>query len=155
MGPGLQLQGGTLQRVPPAASLPEITAVLNDIVDRLNDQLKTQIYTDGTSKRLLIGYQKGGFEGGTADFGIKMSIEGIDVNKATDAQLLFSMSLQNWTWRNSDGQVVKQFKNETGTDSYYEGDSSRNYVNIGLRTDPATYGFEMAKPATDLGNVPS
>lgn len=149
---GLPLKGGMLQRVPPTASKEEQAAALNDVIDRLNGLLKTQIFSDGVSKRMLIGYQKAGFEGGSADFGIKMSIAGVDVTVATDAQLLFSMSLQNWTWRNSDGQVLKQFRNETGTDTYFD-TGGRNYVNIGKRPD-TTVGLEMAKPTVDLGYDP-
>ena len=151
---GMILDGGTLQRLPPNATKDQQTAVINDILDRLNNLIKTQVFSDGTSKRLLIGYQKGGFENGSSDFGIKMSREGVDVNGATEEELLFSMSIDNWTWRNNDGDVVKQFANQTGTDPYYD-KNERNYVNIGLRTNPATYGFEMAKPSEDLGNDPS
>lgn len=149
---GQGLQGGWLRNVPPNAP-PEVqNAALNDVIDRLNELLKTQIYSDGSSKRLIIGFQKDGWGSGV-DFGIKMSKEGVDVTTASDSELLFSMSIDNWTWRNDDGQVVKQFLNESGTDTYYD-DSGRNYVNIGLRSDPSTYGFEMAKPNEDLGNDP-
>lgn len=128
-GNGLQLQGGTLQRVPPAASLSEITTVLNDIVDRLNEQLKTQIYSDGLSKRMIFGFQKNGWGAGK-DFGIKISIEGVDVTTATDAQLLFKMDMETWN-----------FQDPTG----------RSYTKIGLRST-GTHGFEMAKPTVDLND---
>jgi hypothetical protein len=149
--PGLSMDGGTLQRLPPNATREQQIAVLNDVIERLNSLLKTQIFADATSKRLLIGYQPSGWGPGI-DFGIKMSIDGVDVTKATDDQLLFSMSIDAWTWRNGNGEIMKQFVNETGTDSYYDG--GRNYVNIGLRKSPATKGFEMAKPGVDLGNEP-
>lgn len=149
---GQSLTGGTLQLLSPNASKEEQTAVINDIVDHINASLKTQIYADGTSKRMLIGYQKGGWDHGTSDFGIKISIPGVDVTTATDAQLLFSLSMSAWTWRNNSGQITKQFQAQTGTDSYYD-PTTRNYVNIGLRPSTATQGFEMAKPGVDLGNV--
>lgn len=151
-GVGMDLSGGTLQRIPANATLEQISGVLNDIIDRLNDQLAGQVFSDGTSKRLLIGYQKAGFEGGTSDFGIKMSRQGVDVTTATDAQLLFSMSLQNWTWRDSSGNVLKQFRNETGTDTFFD-KTGRNYVNTGVRPDN-TVGLHMAKPGVNLGYVP-
>lgn len=144
--------GDALPYVPSAAPAGQQIAAINRIIDRLNAMLKSQIYSDGTNRRLLIGYQQGGFENGTEDFGIKMSIEGVDVFSAEDDQLLFSMSLQNWTWRNSDGAVLKQFRNEDGTDTYFDA-AGRNYVNIGKRPDN-TVGFHMAKPANDLGYDP-
>jgi len=88
MGPGLQLQGRTLQRIPPAASVPEITAVLNDVIDRLNDQLKTQVYSDSTSKRFIQGFAPGRWPGG--DFGIAISAEGQDVLTVDFDQLIFA-----------------------------------------------------------------
>lgn len=151
MQPGLSMSGNYLQNIAPNASRDEQIAALNDVINRLNGLLKTQIFADATSKRLLIGYQQNGWGQGN-NFGIKMSVEGVDVTTADDNQLLFSMSIDAWTWRDSHGVIVKQFANETGTDSYYDGD--RNYVNIGLRKSPATKGFEMAKPGVDLGNDP-
>jgi hypothetical protein len=150
---GQPLQGGTLQLLSPTASKEEQTGVINDIINQLNGILQTQVYADGTSKRLLIGYQKGGWDGGASDFGIKMSISGVDVTTATAAQLLFSMSINSWTWRNNSGQLVKQFNNQTGTDAWYDL-ATRNYVNVGNRPSTSTYGFEMAKPGVDLGNAP-
>lgn len=125
---GLKLQGGTLQRVPPAPTMQELTNVLNDVIDRLNSQLKTQVFSDGTSKRMLFGYQESGWKNGTVSFGIKISMEGIDVSQATDDQLLFSMDMETWRWFDPDG---------------------RNFVNIGLRSTN-THGFEMAKPTEEL-----
>lgn len=150
---GQSLSGGALQLLSPNASKEEQTAIINDVINQLNSMLQTQIYADGTNKRLLIGYQKAGFEHGTSDFGIKMSVAGVDVTTATDAQLLFTMSINTWTWRNNSGQLIKQFNNQTGTDAYYD-TATRNYVNIGSRPSTGTYGFEMAKPGVDLGNVP-
>lgn len=86
--PGLSMQGGTLQRLPPGADNQTMVAVLNDIVVRLNGMLKTTVQSDGTNKRFLNGFQKGGWPGG--DFGMKISIAGVDVTKATESELLFS-----------------------------------------------------------------
>lgn len=126
---GLPMNGGMLNRVAATASTQEIAVGLNDAIDRLNGLLKSQIFADGTTKRMLIGYQKDGWGAGK-DFGIKISMENIDVTKATDAELLFKMDLETWKWQDPTG---------------------RNFVNIGLRS-VGTYGFEMAKPSVDLND---
>lgn len=87
-GLGLSMQGGTLQNVSPNASREEQMAVLNDVINRLNGMLKTTVQSDGTNKRYLQGYQANGWPGG--DFGMKISIPGVDVTQATNTQLLFS-----------------------------------------------------------------
>lgn len=127
---GMLMQGNSLQRLPPNASKEQQTAVINDILDRLNELLKTQVLSDGNNKRMLFGYQKDGWGPGK-DFGIKISEEGVDVTAATDEQLLFSMDMETWRW----------FEPDTS--------DNRNYVNIGLRST-GTYGFEMAKPGDEL-----
>lgn len=124
---GMPLQGGELQRLAPSASKEEQTATLNNVIDHLNGLLKTQVFSDGSAKRMLLGYQKDGWGEGK-DFGIKISQEGVDVTKATDEQLLFKMDMATWRWYDPDG---------------------RNYVNIGNRST-GTYGFEMAKPTEKL-----
>lgn len=106
MGPGLSMSGGALQRISPTASKEEQTAALNDIVDRLNAILKSQVFSDGTTKRMIIGYQKDGWGVGK-DFGIKVSIEGVDVTKATDAELLLKFDLETWFYY-EDGLDVGQ-----------------------------------------------
>jgi len=100
---GLKMQGGTLQRVPPNATQQQQITILNDVIDRLNNLLKTSVLSDGTSKRMIFGYQKDGWGPGK-DFGIKISIEGVDVTEATDAQLLFNMDMETWSWYTPDGQ---------------------------------------------------
>ena len=100
---------------------------MNDVINRLNALLKTQTFSDGTSKRMLLGYQKDGWGAGK-DFGIKISMEGVDVMTASDQQLLFKMDMETWRWFEP---------------------NSRNYVNIGYRST-GTYGFEMAKPGEQL-----
>lgn len=132
MDNGLPLKGGMLQRVAPTATLQEIAAAQNDVIDRLNGLLKTQIFSDGTTKRMLIGYQANGWGAGK-DFGIKISIAGVDVTTATNNQLLFKMDMATWRWFDSDG---------------------RNYVNIGMRSS-GTNGFEMAKPGNTLNDPAS
>lgn len=126
---GLPMNGGTLNRVPATANTQEIATAVNDVIDRLNSLLKTQIFADGTTKRMLIGYQKNGWGAGK-DFGIKISMENVDVTSASDDKLLFKMDLETWKWQDPQG---------------------RNFVNIGLRSI-GTYGFEMAKPSVDLND---
>lgn len=90
MGPGvlgMGLVGGNLVPIPPNASREEQIAALNDIIARLNAQLKTQTFTDGSNKRYISGYLEGGWPGG--DFGIKLSAPGYDVIDP-NAVLLYS-----------------------------------------------------------------
>lgn len=103
---GLPMKGGMLQRIPPNANEQQKTVILNDVIDRLNSQLKTQVFSDGVSKRMLIGYQKDGWGVGK-DFGIKVSIEGIDVTAATDSELLMKYDLATWFYY-EDGLDVGQ-----------------------------------------------
>lgn len=149
---GMSLNGGTLQLLPGGATVEQLTAAINDIINNLNAQLQTQVYSDTQNQRMLIGYQQDGWGPGNS-FGVKISVAGKDVRTATDDELLFSLSVDAWTWRNSNGDITKQFQAETGTDSYYDS-ALRNYVNIGLRPSTGTDGFEMAKPGVDLGNEP-
>lgn len=124
---GVGLKGGALAPVPPNAPQQVQIAALNDVINRLNILLKTQVFADGSTKRMLFGYQKDGWGVGK-DFGIKISFEGVDVTTASDSQLLFSMDMETWQWYDPD---------------------ARNYVNIGKRST-GTFGFEMAKPGVSL-----
>mgnify|MGYP003433784656 CR=1 FL=1 len=122
---GLQLDGGELQRLAPTATKDEQTATLNSVIDRLNALLKTQIYSDGQSKRLIIGYQKDGW-GLNKDFGIKVSIEGVDVTKATDEQLLIKFDLETWFYYEDGidvGQVGKLPNGRSGEAWSKDGES--------------------------------
>lgn len=85
---GMAMQGGTLQKLSPDASKEQQTAVLNEIIDRLNDMLKAQVFSDGTSKRYLQGYSPGRWPGG--DFGIAISKPGDDVHDVEFDNLLFA-----------------------------------------------------------------
>lgn len=124
---GNPLAGDYLNEIPPNSTNEVQIATLNDVIRRLNTLLKTQTLSDGTNKRMLLGFQANGWGSGK-DFGIKISHPGVDVTQATDSQLLFSMDMETWQWFDPSG---------------------RNYVNIGLRSI-GTYGFEMAKPTVDL-----
>lgn len=132
MPPGLSMQGGTLQNIPPNASREQQMAALNDVINRLNSLTKSIVFSDGQNKRMLIGYQKNGWGDGK-DFGIKISIDGVDVSKASDSQLLFKMDMQTWFFYNPD-------------------DSNHNVMQLGILPD-GQGGIAVAKPGQDVGNA--
>lgn len=94
---GASFDGGFLRSIPPNASQSEQVAAINEVINRLNDLLRVQTFSDNTTRRMLIGYQQDGWGTGK-NFGIKISQEGIDVTTATDSELLFSMDLSAWNW---------------------------------------------------------
>lgn len=96
----MALNGSTLPYVPTTADPQQQIAAINRLIDIINGFQQQIIFADATNKRMLIGYQKNGWGSGK-DFGIKISIAGVDVNAATDSQLLFSMDLASWNWYNS------------------------------------------------------
>jgi len=96
----MPLKGNTIPYVPTAASPQQQIAAINRIIDIINAFQQSITFSDGTSKRMIIGYQKDGWGVGK-DFGIKISQEGVDVNEADDTELLFSMDVESWTWYNS------------------------------------------------------
>ena|ERR1044072_1743455 len=109
MDPGMQLDGGELQQVPGNASPQQQIGVLNEVIRRLNGLLRQQVFSDGSSRRMILGYQPNGWGAGK-DFGIKISKPNIDVLTATDDQLLFKMDLATWTfWDESTGLNYMQF----------------------------------------------
>ena len=124
---GIEMEAQTLRRLTPNSSRDEQIYMINEIVDILNASSQTQILADSSTKRMLFGFQESGWGDGK-DFGIKVSREGVDVTRATNDELLFSMDLFTWRWFDPDG---------------------RNFVNVGLRST-GTHGFEMAKPTEDL-----
>ena len=77
----------TLPNVPPNATPDFQNSVLNQVIDYINQQQRTQVISDGTTNRYLSGYQKGGWAGG--DFGMKISAPNNDVTNLS-ATLLFS-----------------------------------------------------------------
>jgi hypothetical protein len=129
MPPGLGMQGGTLQNIPPNASREQQMASLNDVINRLNALTKSIVFSDGQNKRMLIGYQKNGWGDGK-DFGIKISIDGVDVSKASDSQLLFKMDMQTWFFYNPD-------------------DSNHNVMQLGILPD-GKGGIAVAKTGNDV-----
>lgn len=91
----MPLNGNTLPYVPPTADSQQQIAAINRIIDIINAFQQQIVFADDKSKRMLIGYQKDGWGPGN-NFGIKVSIPGIDVTAATDAQLLLKFDLQTW-----------------------------------------------------------
>lgn len=85
---GMQMQGGELQRLSPDSTKSEQTARLNEIIDYLNNLLKSQVFADGSAKRYVQGYVPGRWPGG--DFGIAISAEGDDVLTTPFERLIFA-----------------------------------------------------------------
>lgn len=112
---GLPLSGGTIPTLSPDASLAQTITALNEIITNLNNQLQSQIYSDGTNKRFLLGYQQGGWPKG--DFGMKISLPGVDVNSATLDQLLFY-----WDFT-------------SGTQYWFDPTTGKNYLQEGILPD--------------------
>lgn len=147
---GQSLQGGSLPRLDPNSTNEEQVAVINDIVDRLNASLKTQVFSDSTNKRMLIGFQKDGWGAGN-DFGIKVSLPGVDVTLATDTQLLFRMATDNWAWRNSSGQLIRTFDISGGAETWIDALSQVPTIRIGSApTFDKRAGTWVAKPGQSV-----
>lgn len=128
---GQPLKGGFLSRIPPSATKDVQIAAMNEIIDRLNSSLQTQVLADTSTRRMLFGYQKDGWGTGK-DFGIKISIEGVDVTTATDDQLLFKMDLATWYW--------------------YDPTTLKNVAQIGVLPN-GVGGVASAKPDTDVADA--
>lgn len=128
---GLPMTGGSLQTLPANAPLSSVVSVLNNIIYNLNNQLQTQVFADSTSKRMIIGFQKDGWGTGK-DFGIKVSLPGVDVTQATDAQLLFKMDLQTWSW--------------------YDPSSHKNFMQLGVLPD-GSGGVVVAAPGLNVSDL--
>lgn len=118
--------GQALPYIPPTADARQQIKAINDIIDRLNAMLQQIVLSDGTSRRMFIGYQKDGWGAGK-DFGIKISIPGVDVLDATESQLLFKMDIETWYW--------------------YDASTSKNVMQVGKMPNGATrpYGWAVAK----------
>lgn len=127
---GMPLNGGTLPRIAPNASVEDQVAAINNVIDRLNLQLQSQTYSDGTSKRMIIGFQKDGWGTGK-DFGIKISKPGFDVSTAADDQLLFKMDMNTWF--------------------FYDPVTSKNYMQFGILPD-GTGGIATAKTGFNVSD---
>lgn len=123
--------GDALPYVPPNAPTSQQIAALNRIVDRLNDMLSQVVLSDGQNRRMFIGYQQGGWGPGK-DFGIKVSIPGVDVLSATDQQLLFKMDIQTWYW--------------------YDPTTQKNIMQLGLLPD-SSYNLAIVKPGNNVADA--
>jgi hypothetical protein len=143
---GISMEGGWLNAIPPNATPQVQIKAINDVIGRLNDLLRTQVFSDGTVKRMLFGYQQNGW-GPDKNFGIKVSIEGVDVTTASDEQLLFKMAMDEWTWRNADGQLVEIFDIADGKHDYYNSD--KNYMRSGVLPN-GIGGVAIVKPGKNV-----
>jgi len=133
---GLTMQGGTLRPLPPSASNEEQSAVLNDIINRLNAQLQSQVFTDGTTKRFVQGYAAGRWPNG--DFGLAISAPGEDVLTAEFDALIFA-----WDF-SSNKQYIRG-----GVQTYYDADTGNIALQTGRMDDS-----NMAFKAFDTSGVP-
>jgi hypothetical protein len=140
--------GQALPYVPPSAPVGQQIAAINRIIDRLNDMLSQIVLSDGTNTRLFLGYQKDGWGPGQ-DFGMKVSLPGVDVLKATDAQLLFKMALDKWTWRNASGQLIQEFDIGSGKTNYYNPSDGKNFMRTGILPD-GQGGWAVMAPGVNV-----
>lgn len=126
--------GSALPYVPPNAPTSQQIAAINRIIDRLNEMLSQIVLSDGRNTRLFLGYQKDGWGPGQ-DFGMKVSLPGVDVMTATDEQLIFKMALDKWTWRDSAGRLIKEFDIGVGKEDWFNQSDGKNYMRTGLLPD--------------------
>lgn len=133
---GMLMQGGFLRPLPPTATKEEQTAVINSIIELLNDQLKSQVFSDENSKRFVQGYAPGRWPGG--DFGIAISAEGDDVLEVDFEQLIFA-------W---DFSTNKQYFRD-GTQLYYASDTGDNVGQVGVLPN-GVQGSVWAKDGEDV-----
>lgn len=88
---GISPDTGQLPQLPQNAVKAEYISMINRLVDAHNQELIAKIYSDSETRRMIIGYQKDGWGSGK-DFGLKLSVEGVDVLTADDADLLFKLA---------------------------------------------------------------
>lgn len=130
-GLGLSLDGGTLRRISPNASREEQISMLNEVIEKLNLLLKTQVFADGGSKRVLNGFYEGRWPGG--DIGIAVSKPGEDVTTADFADLVFA---HDYT---------------TNTQYWTDPVTGKNYMQVGTLPDD-TGGLVIAKSGKDVAD---
>lgn len=125
------MAGDALPYVPTNAPTSQQIAAINRIIDRLNDMLSQITLSDGSNRRMFIGYQQDGWGAGK-NFGIKISIPGVDVLKATDSQLLFKMDIETWYW--------------------FDATTQKNIMQLGKLPD-GTYGETVAKSGHNVSEI--
>jgi hypothetical protein len=127
----MSLNGNTIPYVPTAASAQQQIAAINRIIDIINSFQQQIVFADDSNKRMLIGYQKDGWGAGK-DFGIKISKPGVDVNTASDSDLLFKMDISTWYW--------------------YDNNTGKNYMQIGVLPD-GTGGMAVTKNTANVSEA--
>ena len=85
---GFHLDTGELQRIPADADGPARIAAINSLIDAHNERIERSIWTDGVTRRMIVGYQKDGWGTGK-HWGVKISAAGDDVLTAALVDLLF------------------------------------------------------------------
>ena len=133
---GLKLDGGFLPNVPPNATSGAQNAALNSVIDRLNNLLKTQTFSDGTTKRYIQGYVKGRFPAG--DFGVAISPAGLDVTTCDFNSLLFA-----WDYTTN----IQYFK---GGSSRYIDTANDNRILTGFDPNTGKPAIYMTKDTFDV-----
>lgn len=136
---GRQMDGGFLPPIPPAATLPDVIAVVNDVITRLNNSQKVQVFADVASKRYVQGYVKGRWPGG--DFGIAISKPGENVLDVEFEDLLFA-------W---DFTTNNQYFNG-GVSRYVDPATGKDYAQIGILPD-SSGGVVVAKPGESVDDA--
>lgn len=115
-----------LPNIPPAASSDVQNSIINQVIDLINAQQRTQTISDDTSNRYLFGFQKNGWPGGS--FGIKVSPPGQDVATTPFKSLLYAQDFS------------------TGTQYFNNGGNT--YAEIGI--PGATGNIKIAKVGKDV-----
>ena len=133
---GMPLDGGFLPTLSSGASREEQTVALNDVITRLNNLLKAQVFSDSSSKRYVQGYSPGRWPGG--DFGIAISAEGDDVLTVDFEDLIFA-----WDF-STNQQYVRG-----GSQTFYDATTGKTALSIGKAEDN-----NMAFKTYDTNRIP-
>lgn len=109
------------------------TNIINQNFQTQADINRTNIISDGTNDRVLIGYQKDGF--GENDHGIKVSQAGVNVTEAEDDELIMSTGFNNFKIV-STGTISLDID---GSSTVYSEDSET--IAHGLGYQPSIFAF--------------
>lgn len=136
---GNAMNGGFLSEVPPNATPAVQISRLNDIIRKLNNQLKSQVFSDGTNQRFVQGFAAGRWPDG--NFGIAISELGKDVLTCDFTDLIFA-------W---DFSTNKQYI-RGGTQYWYDATTGINYMQVGTLPD-GDGGEIIAKPGFNVDDI--
>lgn len=116
-----------LPRVSPNDPPEAQVAVLNQVIDFINQAQKVQVLQDDTSQRFIQGYYPGRWPGG--DFGIAIAKSGDDVTSVDFEELAFA--------------------HDFSTNTQYWNFNGVNYMQVGTLPD-STGGWAVAKPGANV-----